>query len=93
MLRTARSCGAFGGAGIWGAVMKNGYHEFSCSATQPCCIVQRMKKRRPTQSRPIRRIMVNLDAGQVVAVRSRALRDCRTMSAWIRNLILVELAK
>ena len=52
-----------------------------------------MKKRRPTQSRPIRRIMVNLDAGQVVAVRSRALRDCRTMSAWIRNLILVELAK
>ncbi len=52
-----------------------------------------MKKRRPLKRGPVTRVSVNLNAGQVAMIRNRAHHDTRTMSAWIRNLILSELAK
>lgn len=55
-----------------------------------------MKKRRrvkPVRKGPVVRVMVNFNASQMMAVRQRALHDTRTLSSWIRNLVLLELAK
>jgi hypothetical protein len=54
--------------------------------------MQRMKKRRPMKHNDVSRVMVNLNAGQVQAVRAQARRNGHTMSAWVRVLVLAELA-
>jgi len=53
-----------------------------------CYTMQQMKKR-PA----VTRIMVNLTASQVTSVRGLAMRDGRTLSAWVRQLVLAELQK